>query len=96
MKISDLEVMTGDDFHDKVMHHHLAKFGDTPVYFLNEPDYWLTICQDDDSDDGLWRGECDFLGYQFDDYVGRDNPEDVLDALMLAIQTYVSKEILKA
>ena len=96
MKISDLEVMTGDDFHDKVMYHHLAKFGDTPVYFLNEPDYWLTICQDVDNDDGLWRGECDFLCYQFDDYVGRDNPEDVLNALMMSIQTYVAEEILKA
>jgi len=96
MKISDLEVMTGDDFHRKVMWNHIAKGGDTPVYFLNEPDYWLTICQDCDNDDGLWRGECDFLGYQFDDYVGRENPEDALDALMLAIQIYVAEEILKA
>lgn len=101
MTLDDLEVLSGDDFHERVMWHHLAKFGDTPVYFLCEHDgagdwCWLTICQDDDNDDGLWRGECDFCGYQFDDYVGREKPEDVLAALMLEIQTYVAKEILAA
>lgn len=100
MKLSDLEVMSGRDFHDKVMYHHICKDDDTPIYFLDDGDseswYWLTICQSDDEDDGLWRGECDFCGYQFDDYEGRETPDEVLEMLMLKVQIYVAEEILAA
>lgn len=96
MTLDDLEVLPGCDFHDKVMYHHVAKFDETPVYFLNEDECWLTICQDVDNDDGLWRGECDFFGYDFDDYDGRETPEEVLEMLMVKIQLYVAEEILAA
>lgn len=95
MKLDDLQVLSGLDFHENIMWHHLAKFDETPVYFLNEPDCWLTICQHDDEDDNLWRGECDFFGYDFYDYDGRETPEEVLTMLMLDIQIWVAEGILE-
>ena len=101
MTLSDLKVLPGNEFHDRVMYHHLAKWDDTPVYYMDDSDsdgnwYWLTICQDTDNDDGLWRGELDWLGHQFDAYDGCETPEEVLAILMAEVQAYVAEEILAA
>ena len=95
MKLSDLEMVTGVEFHETFDLNHLCKDDETPVYFLIDNEEWLTICQDIDNDDGLWRGEWDHGGLLFvDDYNGREAPEEVLEVLCAKMQVLIAEEIL--
>lgn len=88
MRLKDLNVTTGESFHFMYDRNHVCK-DDTPIYYLIDNYNWLTICQDTDNDDGLWRGEWvldDALEY--DDYVGRKTPQEVLDALQEQAQLH--------
>ena len=96
MKFTDLKRCTGIEFHDRYDRHHICKDDDTPVYYLINGEDLITICQQADEDDGLWRGEWDWLGQDcFGDYDGRETPEEVFQMLCILAQTYVAEEILE-
>ena len=83
MTFKDLHIASGESFHFMYDANHICKDDNTPVYYLIDYDNWLTICQQDDIDDGLWRGEWDYKGEcLFTDYIGRKSPREVFDSLM--------------
>ena len=81
MRLSDLQVATGREFHESYDRNHICK-DDSPIYFLIDKDNWLTICQDVDNDDGLWRGEWYRKEEMLTAYDGCETPDEVLAILV--------------
>ena len=93
MTFKDLHIASGESFHFMYDANHICKDDNTPVYYLVAYDNWLTICQQDDRDDGLWRGEGDYRGEcMFDDYDGRETPEEVFDALYRQYEDHINRK----
>ena len=92
MNFNDLQITTGESFHNTYDCNHICK-EDSDVYFLIDNENWLTICQQDDIDDGLWRGEWDYKDEcLFDDYDGRETPEEVFDELYRQYEDHINRK----